>query len=68
METSFFADDGSLLKTEKLGVWKAIFRMPETYLRKGEQRKSRVIWIEGVDKNRWQKQLLNLKITEIESR
>lgn len=68
VETSFFADDGSLLKTEKLGVWKAIFRMPETYLRKGEQRKSRVIWIEGVDKNRWQKQLLNLKITEIESR
>lgn len=68
VEANFFADDGTLLKTEKLGVWKAIFRMPETYLRKGEQRKSRVIWVEGVDKNSWQKQLLNLKITEIESR
>jgi len=57
-------------KQDKLGlkVWEAIFRMPETYLRKGEQRKSPVIWVEGVDKNRWQKQLLNLKITEINSR
>lgn len=68
VEASFFADDGSLLKTEKLDVWEAIFRMPETYLRKGEQRKSRVIWVEDVDKNRWQKQLVNLKITEINSR
>ncbi|MEL4256678.1 DUF3157 family protein [Shewanella xiamenensis] len=68
VEASFFADDGTLLKTEKLEVWEAIFRMPETYLRKGEQRKSPVIWVEGVDQNRWQKQLLNLKITEINSR
>ncbi|MCG9965685.1 DUF3157 family protein [Shewanella cutis] len=68
VEASFFTDDGSLLKTEKLEVWEAIFRMPETYLRKGEQRKSRVIWVEDVDKNRWQKQLVNLKITEINSR
>jgi len=68
VEASFFADDGTLLKTEKLEVWEAIFRMPETYLRKGEQRKSPVIWVEGVDKNRWQKQLINLKITEINSR
>lgn len=68
VEASFFADDGTLLKTEKLEVWEAIFRMPETYLRKGEQRKSRVIWVEDVDKNRWQKQLVNLKITEINSR
>ncbi|ABK46359.1 conserved hypothetical protein [Shewanella sp. ANA-3] len=68
VEASFFADDGTLLKTEKLEVWEAIFRMPETYLRKGEQRKSPVVWVEGVDKNRWQKQLINLKITEINSR
>ncbi len=68
VEASFFADDGTLLKTEKLEVWEAIFRMPETYLRKGEQRKSPVIWVAGVDKNRWQKQLINLKITEINSR
>ncbi len=68
VEASFFADDGTLLKTEKLAVWEAIFRMPETYLRKGEQRKSSVIWVEGIDKAQWQKQLMNLKITEINSR
>ncbi|EGM68119.1 DUF3157 family protein [Shewanella sp. HN-41] len=68
VEASFFADDGTLLKTEKLEVWEAIFRMPETYLRKGEQRKSPVIWVEGIDKSQWQKQLINLKITEINSR
>ncbi|MGL6011893.1 MAG: DUF3157 family protein [Shewanella oncorhynchi] len=68
VEASFFADNGTLLKTEKLEVWEAIFRMPETYLRKGEQRKSSVIWVEGIDKAQWQKQLINLKITEINSR
>lgn len=68
VEASFFTDNGTLLKTEKLEVWEAIFRMPETYLRKGEQRKSSVIWVEGIDKAQWQKQLINLKITEINSR
>ncbi|SIQ71776.1 Protein of unknown function [Shewanella morhuae] len=68
VEASFFADNGTLLKTEKLAVWEAIFRMPETYLRKGEQRNSSVIWVEGIDKAQWQKQLINLKITEINSR
>ncbi|QYJ78957.1 DUF3157 family protein [Shewanella acanthi] len=68
VETSFFADNGTLLKTEKLDVWEAIFRMPETYLRKGEQRNSAVIWVEGIDRSQWQKQLLSLKITEINSR
>lgn len=68
VEASFFADDGTLLKTEKLAVWEAIFRMPETYLRKGEQRKSSLIWVKGIDKAQWQKQLINLKITEINSR
>ncbi|MFV0508580.1 MAG: DUF3157 family protein, partial [Shewanella algae] len=50
-----------------LQVWRAIKRMPETYLRKGQQRQSSVIWVEGVDKNLWQKQLLNLKITELDT-
>lgn len=68
VEARFFADNGTLLKTEKLEVWEAIFRMPETYLRNGEQRKSSVIWVEGIDKALWQKQLIDLKITEINSR
>lgn len=68
VEASFFADNGTLLKTDKLEIWEAIFRMPETYLRKGEQRKSPVIWVEGIDKSQWQQQLIDLKITEINSR
>lgn len=68
VEASFFADNGTLLNTDRLEVWEAIFRMPETYLRKGEQRKSRVIWVEGIDKAQWQQQRLSLKITEINSR
>lgn len=68
VEARFFADNGTLLKTDKLEVWEAIFRMPETYLRRGEQRKSSIIWVEGIDKSLWQKQLIDLKITEINSR
>lgn len=68
VEARFFADNGTLLKTDKLEVWEAIFRMPETYLRKGEQRKSSIIWVKGIDKALWQKQLIDLKITEINSR
>lgn len=68
VEVSFFADNGTLLKNDTLEVWKAIFRLPETYLRKGEQRKSPVVWIKGIEKAQWQKQLIHLKITEINSR
>lgn len=68
VEASFYADDGRLLKKETLDVWEAIFRMPETYLRRGEQRQSSKIWIEGLDKSQWQKQLMSLKITDINSR
>ncbi|AZG74829.1 DUF3157 family protein [Shewanella livingstonensis] len=68
VEVSFYNDNGALLKTEKLEAWEAIFRMPETYLRKGQHRQSDTIWIEGVNKQQWQKQLISLKIIEIESR
>lgn len=68
VEVSFYNDNGALLKTEKLEAWEAIFRMPETYLRKGQHRQSDTIWVEGVNKQQWQKQLISLKIIEIESR
>lgn len=67
ISASFYNDQGRKMKEEELQVWRAIKRMPETYLRKGQQRQSSVIWIEGVDKNQWQKQLLNLKITELDA-
>jgi hypothetical protein len=68
VEVSFYNDNGALLKTEKLEAWEAIFRMPETYLRNGQHRQSDTIWVEGVNKQQWQKQLISLKIVEIESR
>lgn len=68
VEVSFYNDMGELLKTEKLEAWEAIFRMPETYLRKGQHRQSDAIWVEGINKQQWQKQLISLKIVEIESR
>ncbi|MBB1268450.1 DUF3157 family protein [Shewanella sp. SR44-3] len=66
--TKFYSDSGLALKTETLDVWKATFRLPETYLRKGEQRQSRTLWVEGIDKSQWQKQLLQLSISELKSR
>ncbi|GGP62215.1 hypothetical protein GCM10009347_30450 [Shewanella algicola] len=68
VEASFFNDQGGLIKTETLEAWEAIFRMPETYLRKGQHRKSPVLWVEGINQQQWQQQLISLKIVEIESR
>lgn len=68
LEIGLFADSGQLIKKETVEVWQAIFRMPETYLRKGQTRKSDTFWIEGVDKAQWSKQLLTLKMKEMDSR
>lgn len=68
LEVSLFADSGSLIKRETVQVWQAIFRMPDTYLRKGQTRESRVFWIEGIDKAQWTKQLMSLKMKEMDSR
>ena len=68
VEASFFNDQGSLIKTETIEAWEAIFRMPETYLRKGQHRQSPILWVEGINKQQWQQQLISLKIVEIESR
>lgn len=68
LEIGLFADSGQQLKKETVEVWQAIFRMPETYLRQGQTRKSDTFWIEGVDKAQWSKQLLTLNIKEMDSR
>ncbi|QFU25016.1 DUF3157 family protein [Shewanella eurypsychrophilus] len=68
MDVTLYDDTGKTLKTETLKVWKAIFRSADTYLRKGEQRQSRTFWIEGIDASQWSKQLLSLKIGEMNSR
>ncbi|BAJ04243.1 DUF3157 family protein [Shewanella violacea] len=68
LDISLYDDSGSKLKTETVKVWKAIFRSPDTYLRKGEQRQSRTFWIQGINASQWTKQLLSLKIGEMNSR
>ncbi|MCG9714027.1 DUF3157 family protein [Shewanella insulae] len=68
MEIGLYADSGELIKTETVNVWQAIFRVPETYLRKGQTRDSETFWIEGVDKARWSKELMTLKIIDMSSR
>ncbi|WP_299803056.1 DUF3157 family protein [uncultured Shewanella sp.] len=68
LEVSLFADSGALIKKETVKVWQAVFRMPDTYLRKGQTRESRVFWVEGIDKALWTKELMSLKIGEMNSR
>ncbi|AQS40647.1 Protein of unknown function (DUF3157) [Shewanella psychrophila] len=68
MDVTLYDDSGKKLKTETIKVWQAIFRSPDTYLRKGENRQSRTFWLEGIDANQWSKQLLSLKIGEMNSR
>ncbi|GIU14027.1 hypothetical protein TUM4261_28970 [Shewanella sp. c952] len=68
LEVSLFADSGALIKRETVKVWQAVFRMPDTYLRKGQTRESRVLWIEDIDKAQWTKQLMSLKMKEMDSR
>ncbi|WP_351074547.1 DUF3157 family protein [Shewanella sp. CAL98-MNA-CIBAN-0140] len=68
VEASFYNDQGELIKQENLQAWEAIPRMPDTYLRKGQHRQSDTLWIENINQQQWQKQLISLKIVEIESR
>ncbi len=68
LEISLFDDKGKLLTKETLPVWQAIYRMPDTYLRKGQSRESGTLWIKGVEQSQWNKRLLTLKIEEMESR
>lgn len=68
LEVSLFADSGALIKKETVKVWQAVFRMPDSYLRKGQTRESRIFWIEDIDKTQWTKQLMSLKMKEMDSR
>ncbi len=68
LEVALFDDSGKLITKQTLPVWQAIYRMPDTYLRKGQSRESGTLWIKGVEQQQWQKQLLTLKIKEMESR
>jgi hypothetical protein len=68
VEATLFDDTGKQLITETFNVWQAQYRLPETYLREGEQRPSRTVWLENVSPDTWKKQLLSLKVLEVKSR
>lgn len=68
LDVTLYDDSGNKLDTETVKVWQAIFRMPDSYLRKGDNRQSRTFWFEAIDASQWSKQLVSLKIGEMDSR
>jgi len=65
---TFYDDEAKQVSEQTFNVWQASYRLPNTYLRKGETRDSRIIWVDGIDKANWTDKLLSLKIVEIETR
>jgi len=65
---SFYDDKTNKITEQTVNVWQASYRLPETYLRKGETRNSRIIWVDGIDKTSWTNKLLSLKVIEVETR
>jgi len=65
---TFYDDEAKQISEKTFNVWQASYRLPNTYLRKGETRDSRIIWVDGIDKANWTDKLLSLKIVEIETR
>jgi hypothetical protein len=68
VEATLFDDTGKQLITKSFNVWQAQYRLPETYLREGEQRPSRTVWLENINPDTWKKQLLSLRVLEVRSR
>ena len=65
---SFYDDNGNKITEKNINVWQASYRLPDTYLRKGEPKNSRVVWIDGINKADWTNKLLSLKVVEVETR
>ncbi|WP_298944156.1 DUF3157 family protein [uncultured Psychromonas sp.] len=65
---SFYDDNGNKITEKNINVWQASYRLPDTYLRKGEPKNSRVVWIDGINKANWTNKLLSLKVVEVETR
>ena len=65
---SFYDDNGNKITEKNINVWQASYRLPDTYLRKGEPKNSRIVWIDGINKANWTNKLLSLKVIEVETR
>lgn len=67
-EVTFYGDNGREMETQIIKPWIASYRVADTYLRKGQTRNSRTIWLEGIDKSRWTKEMLSIRVIEVETR
>lgn len=65
---TLFDDTGNKITTSEFNVWQATGRLPETYLRKGQQRDSRVFQLDSINSAQWQKQYISLNIIAVETR
>ncbi|MDX2322613.1 MAG: DUF3157 family protein, partial [Moritella sp.] len=65
---TLFDDNGSKITTREFNVWQAQNRLPETYLRKTQQRDSRIFKLDDIDPAQWQKQFISLDIIAVETR
>ncbi|PKH07025.1 DUF3157 family protein [Moritella sp. Urea-trap-13] len=65
---TLFDDNGSKITTREFNVWQAQNRLPETYLRKTQQRDSRIFKLDDIDPSQWQKQFISLDIIAVETR
>ncbi|MFT7682883.1 MAG: hypothetical protein ACI935_002367 [Moritella dasanensis] len=65
---TFFDDSGNKMTTSEFDVWQAQNRLPETYLRKGQQRVSRTFKLDDIKASQWQKQFISFTIIAVETR
>lgn len=65
---TLFNDSGNKMTTSEFDVWQAKNRLPETYLRKGQQRVSRTFKLDDIKANQWQKQFISFTIIAVETR
>lgn len=68
VEVTFYNDSGRKFGQQTVKAWQANYRQPETYIRKGQTRESRTVWLEGIDKQQWKNKLLSLKVIEVKTR
>ncbi|GIC79198.1 DUF3157 family protein [Moritella sp. F3] len=65
---TLFDDGGNKITTTEFNVWQATGRLPETYLRKGQQRESRIFQLDDISPAQWQKQFISLDVIAVETR
>ncbi|MBL4828966.1 MAG: DUF3157 family protein [Aliivibrio sp.] len=68
ISATLFDDGGNKITTTEFNVWQAKNRLPETYLRKGQQRSSRVFQLDNINPVQWKKQFISLDIIAVETR